>query len=114
MDRDVYLIPPKEVRVEGILWKLKRCLYSLNDAARQFYRSVADCLKNVGCIQSALDPALFYKLENDELIGMIACHVDDFLHAGTTRFEMLVMSKIKERFLAGKVEGSATSLTQQG
>ena len=34
---------------EGIIWKLKCCLYGLNDAARQFYQSVIDCLKNVGC-----------------------------------------------------------------
>ena len=38
LDRDVYLMPPKEAGVhDGKLQKLRRCLYGLNDAARQFY-----------------------------------------------------------------------------
>ena len=44
MERDVYLTPPKEIRIPGVLWKLKHCLYGLNDAARQFYKSVVECL----------------------------------------------------------------------
>ena len=107
MERVVHLSPPKEVRVLGILWRLKHCLYGLNDAARQFYRSVVECLKGTGCVQSTLDPALFYLLEREELIGIIACHVDDFLHSGTATFEKQVMNKLRGRFLAGKVEGSS-------
>ena len=105
MERIVYLKPPKEANVkEGIIWKLKRCLYGLNDAARQFYQSVVDCLKNVGCKQSQLDPALFYMIDNGELIGIVASHVDDFLHSGTQVFEEKVMSKLRKRFVAGKIE----------
>ena len=51
------------------------------------------------------DPAVFYKLdEMNNLIGVFGCHVDDFLHAGNSEFERTVMSKIKERFQAGKIE----------
>ena len=107
MEREVYLAPPKEIRVPGVIWKLKHCLYGLNDAARQFYRSVVECLTRLGCTQCTLDPALFFKLENGGLSGIIACHVDDFLHAGTEEFEQGVMDKLKERFLAGKVEGAS-------
>ena len=32
LDRDVYLMPPKDVRKEGYIWKLKKPLYGLNDA----------------------------------------------------------------------------------
>jgi hypothetical protein len=107
MEREVFLTPPKEVRTPGVIWKLKHCLYGLNDAAGQFYKSVVDCLKGIGCSQSSMDPALFYKHEKEKLIGVIACHVDDFLHSGTARFEESVMKKLRERFLAGKVEGSS-------
>ena len=105
MERIVYLKPPKEANVkEGIIWKLKRCLYGLNDAARQFYQSMVDCLKNVGCKQSQLDPALFYMIDNGELISIVASHVDDFLHSGTQVFEEKVISKLRKRFVAGKIE----------
>ena len=38
LDREVFLSPPKEIKRDGFLWRLKRCLYGLNDAARQFYQ----------------------------------------------------------------------------
>ena len=51
LDRDVYLKPPKEAGLsKGQLWKLKHCLYGLNDAARQFYKSVEECLLDAGCV----------------------------------------------------------------
>lgn len=107
IDREVYITPPKEANVsKDTIWKLRHCLYGLNDAARQFYKSVVECLQDLGCKQSTLDPALFTMMENGELIGIIACHVDDFLHAGTATFDSKVMEKLTERFLAGKVEGA--------
>ena len=36
LDRDVYLVPPKDIRKEGYVWKLKKLLYGLNDASRKF------------------------------------------------------------------------------
>ena len=32
LDRDVYMVPPKDVKKESVLWKLRKPLYSLNDA----------------------------------------------------------------------------------
>ena len=107
MERDVYLVPPKESNTPvGYIWKLKRCLYGLNDAARQFYYSVCETLVALGCIQSSLDPSLFYsKGEDGELQGILVSHIDDFLHTGTSEFESNVIKKLGERFLAGKVAG---------
>ena len=36
LDRDVFLRPPKDIRKEGMIWKLKKLLYGLNDASRKF------------------------------------------------------------------------------
>ena len=108
LDRDVYLMPPKEAGVhDGKLWKLKRCLYGLNDAARQFYQSIVEVLKNLHCRQHSLDLAMFYmKDSKNDLVGMIASHINDFLHVGDPEFDKLVMDKMRERFLAGKLEES--------
>ena len=104
MEREVYIKPPKEADVEnGMIWKLKKCLYGLNEAARQFYQSVADCLLSLGCTKSALDPALFYMKKDGQLKGIIACHIDDFLHAGDEEFDEC-MTKMRKQFLAGKLE----------
>ena len=105
MDREVYLQPPKEAGLaEGRLWKLKRCLYGLNDAARQFFQSVVDSMIQLGCQQSRYDPALFFLKQNGDLVGMMASHIDDFLHAGTDEFDEMIMKKLRMRILPGKLE----------
>ena len=74
----------------GHVWKLNRCLYGLNDAARQFYLSVNQALRNQDCIQSELDPSLFYyKNQNGMLDGMLVSHIDDFLHGGSLKFTVM-------------------------
>ena len=31
LERDVYVEPPPQVKREGIIWKLKKCMNGLND-----------------------------------------------------------------------------------
>ena len=107
IDRDVFITPPKEADVsEGHVWKLKRCLYGLNDAARKFYDSVVMELKQLGCVQSKCDPALFYYKKNSQLCGLLVSHIDDFLHAGNGIFDSEIMDKLRNRFVAGKLVDS--------
>ena len=102
MEREVFLKPPKESDTQsGHLWKLRRCLYGLNDAARQFYNSLAKTLLEIGCIRNSLDPALFSVILDGKLVGALVSHVDDFLHAGNEYFDTQVMEKLYKRFLAG-------------
>lgn len=106
LEREVFIRPPKEAEVKpGNVWKLNRCLYGLNDAARQFYLSVNQTLRNQDCIQSELDPSLFYyKNQNGMLDGMLVSHIDDFLHGGNLKFDRHVMDSLRDHFLAGKLE----------
>jgi hypothetical protein len=48
---------------------------------------VKEELLKLGCIQSKLDPAVFTLMKEKLDIGIICCHVDDFLHAGNEEFE---------------------------
>ena len=75
-------------------WKLKLCLYGLNDAARQFYKSIVEVLKNLNCRQHTLDPALFY-IKDSKMIWL-EWYIEDFLHVGDPEFDKLVMDKIRE------------------
>ena len=54
-----------------MIWKLRRCLYGLNDAARQFYEYVHTTLLKIGCGQSSIDPALYYYIRNNETHGLL-------------------------------------------
>ena len=101
IERDVYLLPPKEANTKkGYIWKLRRYLYGLNDAARQFYVTLAEELVKLGGVKSKMDPSLFSFYSESRLIGILVSHIDDFLHAGDSFFDT-IMEKLCERFSAG-------------
>jgi hypothetical protein len=106
IQREIFIKPPKEENLpSNKVWKLRRCLYGLNDAALQFYLSVNAELKRVGCVQSPLDPSLFYSHDKDgSLSGILVSHIDDFLHCGSQLFDKHIMEEVRKRFLAGKLE----------
>ena len=104
LERDVYVKPPKELGLKNKLLKLNTCLYGLKDASRQWYFKVRDRLKSIGFEKSNYDAGLFYLIKNDRLIGIIALHVDDFLHAGSKFFNLKIMPKVLEVFKVGKSE----------
>ena len=105
LSRQVFIKPPKEAQLQDKLWKLKKALYGLKDASRQWYFRVQETLKKLGCQQSNLDSGIFYKLGHGQKIcGIIGLHVDDFLHAGDEQFEQDVVHDICNEFKVGKNE----------
>ena len=106
IEREVYLRPPIEAGSEGV-WKLKKCVYGLCDASRNWYFSVRDELLLNGCYQSSKDLALFYWYNEKSLAGLFIMHVDDFLWAGTSAFKELVIDRICTKFRVGnQMEGN--------
>ena len=104
--RDIFVIPPKERRVPGILWKLKTSIYGLCDASRGWYQAMSGALIDLGGKRSLLDPAMFLFYNGNEeteenLVGMIDSHVDDLLHTGDLKFEEKVMKPLKRTFKFG-------------
>ena len=81
IQQDVYIKPPCETeRPAGKLWKLKKTLYGLNDAARKFNESIREESTNLALVQSKGDPSVFYKVNNGEITETIIKHIDDFMH----------------------------------
>ena len=40
LDREVYVEPPADIKKQGIVWKLNKPLYGLDDASRKFWLRV--------------------------------------------------------------------------
>ena len=71
LDREIYLIPPKECKKPGKIWRLLRCAYGLNDASRYWYLKIKEVLIKLGCKCSKLDAAVFmYHNNENELLGL--------------------------------------------
>ena len=98
IDRELYLKPPKDIREPGIIWKLNRCPYGLNDAPRAWYNRVNAVLIELGCKISIYDEALYYYHKESKFCGLLALYVDDFLVAGNKCFKVEVVDKLVSTF----------------
>ena len=100
IERDVYIKPPTERRITGMMWKLNKMVYGLVDASRGFYLNLSGELTRRGCIKSTMDPAMFIYFDEDKDLkepeGVAVTHVDDVLSAGGKKFETDIMKKIKK------------------
>ena len=99
LNREVFLKPSEDaLDMAGKLWKMKKCVYGLVDAARHCYEKVKSVLVDLGCSYSPLDPCVFYLKSNSKLHGILSPHVDDFWWCGDSHFEAVVVRGVFERF----------------
>ena len=105
MTREVYIKPPKEANTKS-LWKMLRCPYGLADAGRHWYLRLKTELIQAGMTISKLDQALFMWYSNDELSGILVCHVDDILFGGNLEFHNQVISRLRCTFSIGLEENT--------
>ena len=103
LDRDIFLTPPAEANTNK-LWKLKKCVYGINDAGRKWYNQLRHDLTSLGAEVSSLDQAVFFKREQGKLAGIIVLHVDDTLWAGNQNFSEQFISKLTTNLLISTEE----------
>ncbi|KAJ8717783.1 hypothetical protein PYW07_005713 [Mythimna separata] len=58
---------------------LKKSLYGLKQASRQWNKKIDFTLKEMGLSQSKLDPCIYFRIENENNITFLAVYVDDLL-----------------------------------
>ena len=105
LEREVYLRPPSDICPRTEVWRLKRCIYGLNDAPRYWYERVKEVLIQLGGSISAYDSALFLWFDSDGTIsGILVSHVDDFAFCGNQQFHKEVIGGLKEIFKVGTHE----------
>ena len=97
--RDVFLGLPADIREEGFVWKLKRCLYGPNDAPRSWYDKMIMEVQKFNATISLYDRALFlWHREDGKLVGLMVSHVDDFIYCSNNNFLVNVVKKFKNIF----------------
>ena len=102
LDRDVFMLPPADIKKPGMIWKLKKPLYGLDDASRKFWLRVQEVLKKIGLRVLEGDEAFYYVHTDGKLIGAVITHVDDFTLAGTEEFAKEVINTVSEELTVSK------------
>ena len=98
IEREIYMKPPPDADEPDILWKLCRCPYGLNDAPRSWFNRVKYELNKLNVRSSLYDEALFFYKVEDNLAGILALQVDDFIYSGNNRFKKEVIDKLLKVF----------------
>ena len=93
IERLVYLIPPKECCQKDVLWRLKKCVYGLSDAAKLWYETIREQIELNDITKCPHDDAFFYKRDTS-IQGMMSLHVDDFIYAGDSDFQDTITGSV--------------------
>ena len=109
---DAYVIPTDEIcdalqLAHGSVTKLKRACYGLVDAPLEWYLTVSDFLVSIGFVKCVTDPCCFkYVDDQQQLVGLISGHVDDFLFCGRPNCTLWkdLCAQIQEKFKWGTWE----------
>ena len=104
LERQVFVKPPREANALGKLWLLRKCLYGLRDASRQWYTRVEAVLTKLGFEKCTYDSGLFFLMRDEQLEALVGLHVDDFLNAGGEYFHNIILPEILNTFSVGKSE----------
>ena len=104
ISREIYLTPPTGLQ-NGKLWKLNKTPYGLVDAGRKWYIKIVEEFTKLGASCPITDKALFnWKDQNNNLIGILISHVDDFLFGGNIHFNKEIVPTIRSTFSIGLEE----------
>ena len=103
MEREVFIRPPVEAHTSG-LWKMLRCPYGLADSGRLWYLRLKEALLEAEMSTCSYDHAVFMWFQDNNLDGIVVCHVDDILFGGSTKFHDKVIKSLKSVFTIGLEE----------
>ncbi|CAB1096750.1 unnamed protein product [Ectocarpus sp. CCAP 1310/34] len=95
LDHEVFMkLSPGYESMAGKVVRLDKSLYGLRQASRTIHKGLVSDLKRIGFEQSLSDLCVLRFMMGDEVLGMIAIHVDDILHAGIERLAKMVVEAL--------------------
>lgn len=98
LDEEVYMtIPPgfyTEAKAKGTVCRLKKSLYGLKQASRQWYSKFSDALLQFGFIASQNDTSMFTYKSTTTFLALLV-YVNDVVITGTSDS---LITKVKESF----------------
>ena len=85
LDEEIYMEVPEGVREEGKegwYWKLKKPLYGLKQAGRQWKVKLNEVMRNLRFEKGQADDCLYILREKGEIVMLVLVYVDDMAVAG--------------------------------
>ena len=98
LNEEIYMNLPPGFRKPNMVWKLKKGLYSLKQASREWYKKICTEFEALGFKRCQSDHGIFHLSEGDALV-IIAIYVDDLLILSKSSDAInKIKTKLKKRF----------------
>ncbi|CAI7895432.1 unnamed protein product, partial [Closterium sp. NIES-53] len=98
LEEEIFMAQPERFDDgSGRVWKLKKALYGLKKAPRQWYLKLREVLEEIGFTPSSADHSLFMLGEGEQR-SFIMVYVDDILIFSPSDFVKEVMLKLQDNF----------------
>ena len=110
IQRRVLIKPPKEAMSKA-LWLLRKPVYGLADASKEWFLTAKREFILMGLQQCFVEPCLFYQNSGGDVMGAVIAHVDDFMCIGSGSWLDSISKKIKAVFNIGKENGLPLTFT---
>ena len=85
------------------LIRVKVAWYGLNDGPREFYTTLDNALRSLGCVRNPLDPCVYVWYSRGKPAGILGITVNDICTGGSEEFVQSVLEPLGKRFTFGKV-----------
>lgn len=98
VDEEIFMVQPKEYAHGNKVCRLKKAIYGLKQASRQWNKKMDSSLKEIGFIQSKPDPCVYYKLDGQKKT-FVGVYVDDFMILSNDALvKRFLKSELQRRF----------------
>jgi hypothetical protein len=97
LEEEIYMKCPPGFEVPGKVWRLKKALYGLRQAAQAWHKKLKTTLLTSGFSVSLTDPCLYMIKHQGELVYLLV-HVDDCLVVGTSTGVQYAKDVLKSLF----------------
>ena len=104
LDRHIFVKLPEYVKKPGIIWRLKKLLYGLDDTSQKFWLRVKEVLMKIGLKVMEGDEAFYYLHKDGILRGAVITHMDDFNLAGKDDLIEEVLEIVDKELTVSKIE----------
>lgn len=79
IEEEIYMIQPPMYSNGKQVCRLKKSLYGLKQASRQWNKKLSSALKEMGLSQNKVDPCIYYKIVDNNDMVFLATYVDDII-----------------------------------
>jgi hypothetical protein len=98
LEEEIYMKQPKGFEQGDKVYRLKKSLYGLKQAARVWNETLHEVLSGSGCTQSSVDKCLYWLKQEDRIVYLLV-HVDDMLVAyNSCELKEQLMRKVGSEF----------------